>query len=407
MRNTFKILFYIKRSALLRNGTAPIMCRVTINGLRTQLSTQLSVAPTAWDVAQSRAIGRSAEMIRINRELDALYERLECCYNELLRTSPVITPEMVRMRYYEGDRQNETLLGYFRRHNESFLRQVGLDRSRSTYYKYHSVEVHLSRYLPQAYGRCDRYLCELDRNFLVGFHGYLLREMGRRKNTVWVYLTALKHVLKQARKDGYILPDLFADYKLHSEFVHRNFLTTQELTRLIDLEPLSPARQLIRDGFLFSCFTGLSFIDLKQLRLSNIHRIGRQSWIETTRRKTGSQVQVRLFELPNAILRKYMPKDGSEPIFPLPSNSWCNRCLAELIHQAGISKRITFHAARHTFATTLTLSQGIPIETIAKLLGHRNIRTTQIYATVTHDYLDSEMNRLSKRIDPIGARWRA
>lgn len=407
MRNTLKILFFIKRSALLRNGTAPIMCRITINGIRTQLSTQLSISPASWDVSQNRAIGRSAEMIRVNRALDAIYERLETCYYELLHNHPVVTPDMLRTRYYEGDRQSETLLGYFHRHNEHFLRQVGLDRSRSTYYKYRSVETHLRHYLPQAYGRSDRYLCELDRDFLVGFHGYLLREMGRRKNTVWVYLTALKHVLNQARKEGFVLPDLFADYKLHSEFVHRNFLTIQELTRLIDLDALTPSKQLIRDSFLFSCFTGLSFIDLKLLRLANIHRIGRQHWIETTRRKTGSQVQVRLFELPNAILRKYMPQDGQTPIFPLPSNSWCNRCLAELIRKAGISKRITFHAARHTFATTLTLSQGIPIETIAKLLGHRNIRTTQIYATVTHDYLDSEMNRLSKRIDPIGARWKA
>ncbi len=407
MRKTFKILFYLKRSALLRNGTAPILCRITISGQRTQISTQLSIAPSSWDVEQSRAIGRSAEMIRINRELDALYDRIEQCYLELAQTAPVVTPEMIRDRIYEGDRNRETILGYFARHNASFLRQVGVDRSRSTYYKYHSVEVHLCRFIPLFCGRKDLYLCELNREFLSAFHGYLLRVAAKRKNTVWVYLTALKHVLTQARHRGYTLPDLFVDYKLRSEYVHRNFLTTEELTRLIDLDHLLPAKQLIRDSFLFSCFTGLSFIDIKQLRPANIQTIGRQHWVKTTRRKTGAEVQVRLFELPTAILRKYMPINHVDAIFPLPSNSWCNHCLDELMKQAGIAKRITFHAARHTFATTLTLSQGIPIETIAKLLGHRNIRTTQIYATVTHDYLDSEMNRLSKRIDPLGARWRA
>lgn len=294
-----------------------------------------------------------------------------------------------------------------RRHNEAVNRQVGVDRSRSTYYKYRSVEVHLENYLPRYYGRGDLPLSELDHDFLVGFHGYLLHEAGRRKNTVWVYLTAFKHVLSQARAKGLPVADLFADYKLRSEHVERNFLSTQELNRLSGLVKLTPSMRLVRDSFLFSCFTGLSFIDIKRLRMSNIQRVGRQWWIETTRCKTGSRVQVRLFDLPYAILRKYMPDGYAETIFPLPSNSWCNHCLEVLMKMAGITKRITFHAARHTFATTLTLSQGMSIETISKLLGHRNIRTTQIYATITHDHLDNEMNRLSKRIETLCARWQA
>ncbi|MBO5188605.1 MAG: site-specific integrase [Alistipes sp.] len=407
MRHTFKVLFYIKRSALLRNGKAPIMGRITINGMRSQFATHLSVPPMAWDVAQNRAIGRSAEMVRVNRELDAMRTRIERCYDEVLGQSPYVTPLMVRNRFFATDTMQDSLLNFFARHNEAVLRQVEVDRSRSTYYKYRSVEVHLQRFIPDYYGRADLRLEELNRDFLVAFHGYLLRELGRRKNTVWVYLTALKHVLSLARKKGVLSSDLFADYRLHSEFVTRSFLSTQELNRLIALSALPPTLQLIRDSFLFSCFTGLSFIDLKLLRLHHIHQVGRVSWIETTRHKTGSQVQVRLFDLPKAILSKYRPKEFGEAIFPLPSNSWCNRCLTQLMRMAGIPKHITFHAARHTFATTLTLSQGMPIETISKLLGHRNIRTTQIYATVTHDHLNDEMNRLSKRLDSICQRWQA
>lgn len=407
MRNTFKVLFYIKRSALLRNGNAPIMGRITINGARSQLSTRLSVPPLAWDVAQNRAVGRSAEMVRINRELDDMRERLERCYETLRYEGVPVSPAMVRQRFLTEEQPRESLLHFFRAHNESFRRQVGIDRSRSTYYKYHSVALHLSRFIPQYYGRSDLALGELNRDFLVAFHGYLLREMGQRRNTVWVYFTALKHVLSQARNKGLIHCDLFADYKIRSEFVARNFLTTDELNRVIALQQLPQSLQLVRDSFLFSCFTGLSFIDMKQLRLHHIRKVGRICWIETTRQKTGAPVQVRLFELPTAILSKYTPKEPDQPIFPLPSNSWCNRCLTQLMQLARISKRITFHAARHTFATTLTLSQGMPIETISKLLGHRNIRTTQIYATVTHDLLDYEMSRLSKRIDSICTRWHA
>lgn len=407
MHNTFKVLFYIKRSALLRNGKAPVMGRITINGLRSQFSTKLAVHPSAWDVAQNRAIGRTVEAIRINRELDDIRERLERCYEKLRCEHEWVLPTMVRDRFLEDVHPQGLLLEFFRRHNERFLLQVGIDRSRSSYYKYRSVALHLARFIPQTYGREDLALCELDHDFLVTFHGYLLCEQGCRRNTVWVYFTALKHVLAKARSQGLLATDLFADYKIRSEFVARNYLSTAELNRLIALGHLSSSLQLIRDSFLFSCFTGLSYVDLKQLRLQHIRKIGRVTWIETTRQKTGSPVQVRLFELPAAILSKYIPKGSDAPIFPLPSNSWCNRCLAQLMRLADIHKRITFHAARHTFATTLTLSQGMPIETISKLLGHRNIRTTQIYATVTHDLLDYEMSRLSKRINSICTRWQA
>ena len=408
MRNTFKILFYLKRSSMLRNGQAPIMGRITINGVRAQFSTRLSVPPAAWDISQNRAIGRTSEILFVNCELDAIRRRLEQCYSSLIGEMGHVTSAMVRSRYLANDNYHEmTLLTFVRRHNESVNRSVGVDRSRSTYYKYHSVGVHLENYLVRSYGRGDLLLSELDRDFLVGFHGYLLREAGRRKNTVWVYLTALKHVLAQARSKGLPVADLFADYKLRSEHVERNYLSTAELNRLSGLASLSPSMRLVRDSFLFSCFTGLSFVDMKQLRRTNLRRIGQQWWIETTRRKTGSQVQVRLFDLPYAILHKYMPDERSQAIFPLPSNSWCNHCLEVLMKQAGIAKRITFHCARHTFATTLTLSQGMSIETISKLLGHSNIRTTQIYATITREHIGSEMNRLSKRLDTLCMRWQA
>ena len=393
---------------MLRNGQAPIMGRITINGVRAQFSTRLSVSPAAWDMTQSRAVGRTSEILYVNCELDAIRRRIEQCYTMLLGESGRVTSAMVRNRYLANDTSHEmTLLAFLRRHNESVSRSVGVDRSRSTYYKYRSVEVHLEHYLPRCYGRGDLLLSELDRDFLVGFHGYLLREAGRRKNTVWVYLTALKHVLAQARSKGLPVADLFADYKLRSEHVERNYLSTAELNRLSGLSTLSPSLRLVRDCFLFSCFTGLSFVDMKQLRRTNLRRVGQQWWIETTRRKTGSQVQVRLFDLPNAILHKYMPEEHTQAIFPLPSNSWCNHCLSLLMKQAGIAKRITFHCARHTFATTLTLSQGMSIETISKLLGHSNIRTTQIYATITREHLGNEMNRLSKRLDALCVRWQA
>lgn len=218
-------------------------------------------------------------------------------------------------------------------------------------------------------------------------------------------MIALKHILMLARSKGYMDKDIFANYKLQSEFVTRNYLTMDEINRMMQYENEDVTLQLVRDTFLFSCFTGLSYVDIRDLEPQNIQEINKQLWINTTRRKTGSEVNVRLFTVPYNILLKYMPASGSGRIFELPSNGWCNKCLDKIVAEAGIQKKITFHAARHTFATTITLSQGVAIETISKLLGHKNIRTTQIYANITHSHISSEMERLSKRINLLCPDW--
>ena len=214
-------------------------------------------------------------------------------------------------------------------------------------------------------------------------------------------MIAFKHILMLARSRGHMAKDLFANYKLHSEFVSRNYLSMAEIRKLIRLDLGDMTLQLVRDAFLFSCFTGLSYIDLCTLTPQHIQQDGKQLWINTTRRKTGSAVNVRIFAIPYAILLKYKPIQRNVRIFCLPSNGWCNICLERIMSLAGIPRHITFHSARHTFATTITLSQGMAIETISKLLGHKNIRTTQIYATITHSKLDGDMERLSKRLDTL------
>lgn len=400
-RNTFRVLFYIKRSAPLRNGETPIMGRITINGQRAQLSTRLTVDPLRWNVGQGRVEGRSAAAVRINAQLEQIRQRIERCYDALLCEGRPVTPQRVRARCLGDVRSDRTVLAFFREHNETFGRMVDVSRSKTTYYKYRCVCDHLARFIRDRYGRADLGFRELDREFLAGFHRYLVCEGGYRKNTAWIYLIALKHVLMLARGRGYLERDLFADYKLRSETVARNYLSLAEIRRLIRLEPDDPTQRLVRDAFVFSCFTGLSYVDLVQLTLRQIHREGNRLWIGTTRRKTGSDVQVRLFSIPCALLERYRPADDTTRIFRLPGNGWCNVCLRRIMPQAGITRPITFHAARHTFATTITLSQGVSIETISKLLGHKNIRTTQIYATITHAKLDGDMERLSKRLDAL------
>lgn len=338
MRNTFKVLFYIKKNAPLRNGNTPIMGRITINGQRTQLSTQLSVNPNLWDVSMGRAAGRSAVASHVNEQLSQIRFRIERCYNTLFYEHALVTPKMVKEMYFGNDQRNETLLAFFRHHNEEFSRMVGISRSKTTYYKYRCVYKHLENYVNDKFNRKDLLFKELDKEFLTGFHHYIAQECGHKKNTTWIYMIAFKHILMLARSRGHMAKDLFANYKLRSEFVARNYLSMTEIRKLIRLDLDDMTLQLVRDAFLFSCFTGLSYIDLCTLTPQHIQQDGKQLWISTTRRKTGSAVNVRIFAIPYTILLKYKPMQRNARIFRLPSNGWCNICLERIMSLAGIPR---------------------------------------------------------------------
>ena len=368
-------------------------------GERAQFSTRLSVDPQVWDPHSGRVLGRRAPAERINERLDRIRMRLEQCYESLLDHAQHLTPNAVKNLFFGREQHREQLLGFFRRHNEEFGRMVGINRSKATFYKYRCVCNHLESYIRTRYGRDDLEFGELDREFLYGFHRHITEACGCSKNTIWVYMIAFKHILTQARSLGYLKMDLFAGYKIHGERVLRGYLSIEEIRRLIRLDLPDRTQQLIRDAFLFGCFTGLSYVDIRQLTPQNIQYQDRQIWICTSRCKTASEVSVRLFPVAEAILSRHLPVPEDGRIFDLPTNGWCNACLQVVLQQAGISRHITFHCARHTFATTITLSQGVAIETICKLLGHKNIRTTQIYATLTHAKLANDMELLSERLE--------
>ena len=398
MRNTFRILFYIKRTAPDRSGRVPVMVRITINGERAQFSTQQHVDPRLWDTHAGRAAGRSAAATRINGRLSDIRQRIEQCDHTLLLHEGGVSASRVREAYFGGSAADRSLLGFFRRHNDDFRRMVGINRSRATLYKYESVYKLLQSYVRMRYGRNDIPFADLDMNFPAEFHRYIAHEVPHEKNTVWVYMIALKHILALAHDRNHLTSNPFSGYKLHRSPVVRDYLTESELQDLLHIEPADAMQRLVLDAFLFSCFTGLSYIDLRRLTPRNIRSTSERSWICTTRSKTGTEVYVRLFDIPLAILSKYRTEATADPIFPLPSNGWCNVCLRRILQKAGIQRPVTFHAARHTFATTITLSQGIPIESISRMLGHRNIRTTQIYAAITHAQLDNDMDRLSGKL---------
>jgi len=380
------------------------LCRITICGERELLPTRLHICPENWNRKRGCARGYGEEAAVINQSLSRMRCAIERCYNSLCYDNEQVTASMVKRQYIGRNVRQEQLLAFFSRHNEEFLQMVGVSRSRNTYYKYRCVFRLLVRYVHESCGRNDFPFSSIDRKFLSGFHAFVLKEGERTKGTAWIYMIALKHILSLARARGCFSGDPFANYKLHGGSVSRCYLTLDEIRRLSRLPVVSESRRLIRDAFLFSCFTGLSYIDVKQLRADRICLNDGAYWLSIHRQKTDTAVDIRLFDLPRAIFQSYAERHADNP-FPLPCNSWCNRCLKEMAEQAGICKPVTFHVGRHTFATTITLSQGVAIETISKLLGHRNIKTTQIYATLTHARLCGEMQRLDKRLNGLCRDW--
>lgn len=241
---------------------------------------------------------------------------------------------------------------------------------------------HVANYIKQEYNREDIYLKELNLAFINGFEHYLRTERNCSTNTIWNYMIGVKHIVSIARNAGQLAINPFAGYLISPEQKDRGFLTKEELQLLINAKMKNAQYELVRDLFVFSSFCGLSYSDVKNLTKSNLQTsFDGHLWIITRRQKTNTDSSIRLLEVPKRIIEKYKGYSRDNRIFPVPSNSSCNAILKKIAKQCGINKRLTYHVSRHTFSTTVTLSQGVPIETVSRMLGHTNIKTTQIYAS--------------------------
>ena len=382
----------------MKSGKLPIMCRISFNRQTCTFSTNLSVEAKLWNDKNKRLKGRSEEAVRTNKLLDQIQYLLYDNYLKLLHSQEEITPYAIRNAYWGLKDDSDNLIAYFEKHNLAFEKMVGTTRRPSTLYKYRYVCAHLQKFLRSEMNVTDIPLRKVNRDLICMFHRYLTFEAGCNVNTTRTYLTALKHILMLAVVQGHITQNPFAGYELRSEPSRRAFLTKQELRRMIDLEPHGEMESLVQDAFLFSCFTGLAYVDIKRLTMDDVVVVGKRWHIATKRHKTRTCVDVPLLQLPVQIIKKYYDS-GADTLFPLPTNCWCNKLLKIMAERAHIDKHLTFHTARHTFATTITLSYGVPIEAVSRMLGHTDIKTTQIYAKVLETLVCSEMNRASEKIN--------
>ena len=396
-RSTFKVLFYVNGSKE-KNGIVPIMGRVTINGSVAQFSCKQTIPKALWDAKGNRAKGKSIEARDINHALDNIKAQIIKHYQRISDREAYVTAEMVRNAYQGIGSEYETLLGAFDKDNATFQKRVGTDRVKGTYMARVRARNHVAAFIKANYKRSDLSMLELTPDFIKEFAVFLSTDRGLQNGSIWTNCMWLKGVVMRAHFNGLIPRNPFAQFHISPNIKDREYLTEEELKTLMTHEFADAKLSYIRDIFVFASFTALSFVDVKGLTTDDIVEVNGEKWILSKRHKTKVPFQVKLLDIPLQIIKRYEEFQTDKSVFP-NLNYWsiC-KPLKKMIKECGITKDISFHCARHGFAT-LALSKGMPIESVCRVLGHTNIVTTQLYAKITTQKIDHDLTMFGDKLN--------
>lgn len=390
-RSTFAILFYINRTKIRKDGTCQLLCKVSIDAEWEQIGTKVSVNPSIWNPEKGRADGRSENAVVVNRAIGELTKEITGHYNNIKNSLGFITAELVKNAVMGIGQKPLTLLALFREHNEEFEKRIGLDRIKETHDSYLRSYKHLAAFIKK--GVEDVTLRSLDKVFYDDFELFLCKDCGMKPKTVHEHLYRLKKMTRRAVSQGTLRRDPYC--RLHPELPRRKsrHMKLEDLKKLMETPVEKPQLQFVRDMFIFSTFTGLAYADLKRLRTSDITQAEDGSWwIHIRRQKTDTLSSVRLLDIPLRIVEKYSGQRKGNKVFNVYERGYFITLTRELGNVYGFD--LTFHQARHNFGTHVTLSLGVPIETVSRMMGHMSITTTQLYAQVTDKKVDEDMKIL-------------
>jgi len=400
MRSTFKVLFYLKKNSLKPDGKAPIMGRITVNSSIAQFSCKLNIKPDLWDTKANKASGKSVEAQKINQKLDNIRTQIGKQYQNICDKDNYVTAEKVKNGYLGFGEEYRTLLSVADEFYEQFSKRVGKDRTDGSYEQLLINRKRVESFLRDKYNLSDIPLREIEPQFIQDYYSYLLEERKLAGSTLLTAITKLKQIMLIAQRRGFVRVNPFAGFRFKAQTRDRGYLTEDELQRFMTVELRRYKQRQIRDIFVFQAFTGLAYADVKKLTFDDIQKsFDGEMWLIAKRKKTGTTFYVKLLPVAKQLIEQYRLVAKNKFIFPVPSNAEnMNRTLRRIGKQAGITKWISSHMARHTMATTVCLSQGVPIETVSQMLGHSNIHTTQIYAKITNEKISRDMAALTDRI---------
>ncbi|MDT0642265.1 site-specific integrase [Zunongwangia sp. F363] len=400
MQDLLSVLFYVRKSKHENATHATVYLRITYDGKRAEVSTMRKVPLAKWSAKANKANGSSIEAKQVNRNLDVIKNRVYEIYQKLLEGNEHITATLIKDIYLGNTDENKSILEMFEEHNNRMSKLVGKDYSFRTLQRYRTTQKHLLAFICSSYKRKDYPVKGIDTQFINAFIYYLKTELNHTHNSALKYLSYLKKIVRMAFANGWMEKDPFYNFKLKTESIDREFLTKEEIIKIMEKDFTTPRIENVRDVFLFSCNTGLAYSDVEKLTADNIVKgIDGSLWIKIKRTKTKSLSSIPLLPIAQKLIEKY--KDVENPkgtLFPVYSNQRMNSYLKEIAERCEIKKNLTFHMARHTFATTVTLTNGVPIESVSKMLGHRSLKTTQHYAKILDEKLSEDMNSLKERI---------
>ena len=401
MKTKVSILFYTKRAKAAANGLVPIYTRITINGKRFEQSTNRFVEISKWSTEGNKMKGTSEEARLINNHLDLLKNQIRDAEMELIHKKTPVTIETIKSKLLGIDERARMLVPIFQDHNNKIKELIGKEYAPGTLERYTTSLKHTIEFMQWKYNVSDIDITKIDHAFVTDYEFWLRSVRNCANNTAVKYLKNFNKIIKLCLANDWLDKNPFANYKSKVKEVERVYLTEEEIQSIIEKDFKTERLSLVRDIFLFSCFTGLAYIDVKNLTKSHInYGIDGEKWVFTHRQKTESASKIPILPVTQMIIDKYEnhPQCNNEDkLLPILSNQKMNAYLKEIASVCEIEKELTFHIARHTFATTVTLTNGVPIESVSKMLGHKNLLTTQHYAKVLDRKVSEDMKILKDK----------
>ena len=401
MSLAISLLFYIKKSKADRNGKTNIYLRITLDGRRTEFSVHRKIRVDWWNSKTQLAMGNSKEAQNVNQHLSILRNKTYSIQQNFERESRTYTATDIRDVLLGKDKKYKMLLEIFQEHNDEVDSLIGKDFAAGTAERYRTCKKHVSEFIKLKYKKNDIPVQDVDHKFITGLEYYLKTARKCAHNSAIKYITNFKKIIRIAHANDWIDKDPFLHWKAKLKIVEREFLTEEEIQKIIELELKMERLDQVRDIFIFCCFTGLAYADVKKLNRGDIV-LGTdgEEWVKTKRSKTDTRSNIPILPIAKAIIEKYEHNEllkEKDLVLPVLSNQKMNAYIKEIATLAGITKNLTFHLARHTFATTVTLTNGVPIESVSKMLGHTNLKTTQHYAKILDMKVSKDMEILRNK----------
>jgi site-specific recombinase XerD len=386
MRQTFNVLFFIRKTRALKSGENPIMLRISIAGQLSEIQLKRAVRPNLWNQNKERCTGKDAASLEINRYLESVKLRLFEIHRKMEEDGKLINPMEIKRKFLGLDEEHKMFFQVFQEHNDKCRELIGKDYAKVTISRFDTCLKYFREMSQTQYQRKDIPLKEVTNGMIHDYIHFLKAEKGLQENTVIRYMKVVKKVLNIAVNYDWIQKNPFGNIRFHEKEVNKEFLTKEELETLRTKEFEIPRLELVRDVFLVQCWTGLAFIDVSELKEEHIIADNEGNlWIRKERHKTGIMCNVPLLDVPLGIIEKYKVHPLCQKrgiLLPVLSNQKMNSYLKEIADCCGIKKKLSTHTGRHTFCSVVTLANNVSLENIAKMVGHTNTRMTQRYAKV-------------------------